>query len=397
MAEPSTAGRPGRRRWAIWAAVTEDLLNDLVEAAIGDGVSMDPVEQQINLPAMGEVVLRMALTVTGVRFQCRGEDDGRARVTATGFGEVSARGSDYEGATLSGEALGMPAPPAPLPVRLLALCDPFARVNDDHSVSFGLNVRGAELLSLDVDHDAEVPEGVDPDVWEGILSMTSVMFAAVGEELFAGLGEAKETVGLDLGSDVGSVLLELGVDLGEGMRVSSGMVSIGLPATERVRGRAVPVPISGHRAALSLATSGVDHMATRLLESALGEVPLPVEIDIDLEDRRIAAGFRQPRLVSDRFPDIRSRLRTDVSVNLRGGRVEVSLASAWVELPTLVPSFVNDFNRRLGELWSMAPIRYRLPKRLEFPLGGSGGTRLGVNVDDLRVDASGLGVALVVA
>ena len=90
-------------------------------------------------------------------------------------------------------------------------------------------------------------------------------------------------------------------------------------------------------------------------------------------------------------------MHTDVSVKLRGGRLEVALASAWVELPSLVPSFVNDFNRRVGELWSMAPIRYRLPKRLEIPLGGSGGTPLGVNVDDLRVDASGIGVALVLA
>lgn len=359
---------------------------------------MDPVEQQISLPAMGEVALRLALTVTGVRFECRGEDNGRARVTVSGFGDVAVSGSGYDGARLSGDALGMPAPPAPLPVRLVALCDPFARVNDDHSVSFGLTVKGAELVSLDVDREADVPGGVDADAWAGILQMTSMMFASVGGELFAGLGEATGTVGLDLGSHVGSVLVELGVDLGEGdARVSSGMVSIGLPATERVRGRAVPVPISGHRAALSLATSGVDHMATRLLQAALGDVPLPVEIDIDLEDRRVAAGFRQPRVVSDRFPDIRSRLHTDVSVQLRGGRIEVSLASAWVELPTLVPSFVNDFNRRLGELWSMAPIRYRLPKRLEFPLGGSGGTELAVNVDDLRVDPAGVGVALVLA
>jgi hypothetical protein len=390
MAEPSNAERPDRRRWVIWAAVTEDLLNDIVAMTIGEGVSLEPVEQQINLPAMGEVALGLALTVTGVRFECRGDDKGRARVTVSGLGDVSIRGSDYEGGRVSGAAMGMPAPPAP--------CDPYVRVNDDHSVSFGLALRGAELVSLDVDHDADVPDGVEPDAWTAMLQMTSMMFGSVGTELFAGLGEAVGTVGLDLGSDVGSVLIDLGVDLGDGdAHVSSGMISVGLPATDRVRGRAIPVPISGNRAALSLATSGVDHMATQLLASALGEVPLPVELDIDLEDRRVAAAFRQPRLVSDRFPDIRSKVHTDVSVRLRGGRIEVSLASAWVELPALVPSFVNDFNRRLGELWSMTPIRYRLPKRLEFPLGGSGGTNLGVNVDDLRVDSSGVGVALVLA
>jgi hypothetical protein len=398
MGEPTTAERSGRRRWVIWAAVTEDLLNDMVAMAVSEGVSLEPVEQQINLPAMGEVTLGLALTVTGVRFECRGDDKGRARVTVSGLGDVSMRGSDYDGDRVSGESMGMPAPPAPLPVHLVALCDPYVRVNDDHSVSFGLALRGAELLSLDVDRDADVPDGVDPEAWTAMLQMTSMMFGSVGAELFAGLGEAVGTVGLDLGSDVGSVLVDLGVDLGDGdAHVSSGMISIGLPATDRVRGRAIPVPISGHRAALSLATSGVDHMATQLLDSALGEVPLPVELDIDLEDRRVAAAFRQPRLVSDRFPDIRSKVHTDVSVRLRGGRIEVSLASAWVELPALVPSFVNSFSRRLGELWSMTPIRYRLPKRLEFPLGGSGGTNLGVNVDDLRVDSSGVGVALVLA
>lgn len=398
MAEPRTADRPGRRRWAVWAAVTEDLLNDIVAMGVGEGVSLEPVEHQINLPAMGEVTLGLALTVTGVRFECRGDDEGRARVTVSGQGEVSVRGSDYEGDRVSGTALGMPEVPAPLPVKLVALCDPYVRVNDDHSVAFGLALRGAELLSLDVDRDGDAPDGVEPDAWAGMLQMTSMMFGSVGTELFAGLGEAVGTVGLDLGSDVGSVLVDLGVDFGEGdAHVSSGMLSIGLPATEAVRGRAIPVPISGHRAAISLATSGVDHLATRLLESALGDIPSPLELDIELEERRVAAGFRQPRVVSDRFPDIRSKVHTDVAVQLRGGRIEVSLASAWIELPALVPSFVNDLSRRMGELWSMAPLRYRLPKRLEFPLGGDGGTNLGVHVDELRVDSAGIGVALVLA
>ncbi len=398
MSEPKTTDRPGRRRWAIWAAVTEDLLNDIVAMGIGEGVSLAPVEQQITLPAMGEVVLGLDLTITGARVECRGDDGGRARATVSGLGEVTVRGSDYEGDQISGGALGMPQVPAPLPVELVALCHPFARLNDDHSVAFGLSLRGAELLSLDVDRGSEVPAGVDPDAWTGMLAMVSMMFSSVGSDLFAGLGEAVGTVGMDLGSEVGSVLSDLGVEVGDGdAQVSSGMLSVGLPANEAVQGRAIPVPISGHRAAFSLATTGVDRLAARLLESALGGIPSPVELDIDLKERRIAAGFRQPRVVSDRFPDIRSRLNTDVAVKLRGGRIEVSLASAWVELPPIVPSFVNEFNSRLGELWSMAPVRYRLPKRLEFPLGDEHGTMLGVNVDDLRVDPSGVGVALVLA
>ncbi len=373
------------------------MLNDIVLMGIGEGVSLEPVEREINLPAMGEVRLRLALTVTGVTFECRAEDDGRARVTVHGDGDVSARGTDYEGDTATGAAIGMPAPPAPLPVELTALCRPFIEVADDLEVSFGLHLTDAELVSLDVNRAGEPPEGVDPDAWAGILNMTSMMFSSVGDDLFAGLGEAVGTVGLDLGADLGAALVDLGVSPGPGdAHVSSGVLSVGLPAGEAVEGRAVPVPIAGHRAAVSLAASGVNKLALSAFERALGGLPMPFEIDLDLADRRVGALLRQPRLVSDRFPDLRSTVHTDVSLRLTGGRLEVGLAAAWLELPSVVPSFVNDFNRRVGELWSMTPVRFKLPKRLEVPIG-DGDDRIGVTIDDLRVDSSGVGAALALA
>ena len=74
MAEPRTdTGRRSpsgkkssgqSRRWAICASVTDELLNDLALMGVGDGVAMEAVEQEINMPAMGEVRLRLALTVT---------------------------------------------------------------------------------------------------------------------------------------------------------------------------------------------------------------------------------------------------------------------------------------------------------------------------------------------
>ncbi|MFV0318619.1 MAG: hypothetical protein ACK5O2_16855 [Microthrixaceae bacterium] len=393
----TSARRPGRRPWAMWAAVTDEMLNDIVLMGIGAGVSLDPVEREINLPAMGEVRLRLALTVTGVSFECRADDDGRARVTVQGEGDVSARGTDYEGDEASGAALGMPAPPAPLPVELKALCRPFFDLHEDHSISFGLNLRDAELVSLDVNRDAETPEGVDPDAWTGILNMTSMMFTSVGEDLFAGLGEAVGTVGLDLGSDVGATLVELGVAPGAGdAQVSSGVISIGLPSAEDVEGRAVPVPIAGHRAAVSLASSGVNVLAAKVLERTLGGLPMPFEVELEMADRRIGALLRQPRVVSDRFPDLRATMHTDVAVRLTGGRLEVGLAAAWLELPPVVPSFVNEFNRRVGELWSMAPVRFKLPKQIQVPVG-DGDDRIGVTIDDLRVDPSGVGAALALA
>ncbi len=90
MAEPRTdTGRrspSGKKslgtvpdRWAICASVTDELLNDLALIGVGDGVAMEAVEQEINMPAMGEVRLRLALTVTSVTLRPASDDGGRAR------------------------------------------------------------------------------------------------------------------------------------------------------------------------------------------------------------------------------------------------------------------------------------------------------------------------------
>ena len=50
---------------AVVVSVTQDLLNDLVLFAIGGGVPLEPLETALALPGMGEVDVRLALTVTG--------------------------------------------------------------------------------------------------------------------------------------------------------------------------------------------------------------------------------------------------------------------------------------------------------------------------------------------
>ncbi len=391
-------GTDRTRRWAVWASVTDELLNDLALIGLGDGVALEPVEQEINMPAMGEVRLRLALTVTGVTFDLRATDDGRARVSVRGSGDVSVRGSDYEGDTVSGGAMGMPTPPAPLPVLLTALASPYFELRHDHTLSFGLDLRDAELVSLDVDHDAEVPDGVDADAWSAVLQMTSMMFGLIGHELFAGLGESVGSVGMDLGDDVGVVLADLGVEPGVAdSTVGSGVLSMGLPAHGEVEGRAQPVPVAGRNIGLSVARSGVDRLASTLLERAVGGVPMPFEMEIDLGNRKVNSALRQPRLISDRFPDLRTTVRTDVAVRLVRGRLELSVAAAWLELPSIVPSFVNGLNRRLGSLWSMAPLRFRFPATTQIPLVPGSEETVGVRVDDLRVSPDGIGVALALA
>lgn len=383
------------RRWALCASVSDELLNDLALIGLGGGISLDAVEQEINMPSMGEVRLRLELTVESVRFDLRAEDDGRARVTVHGLGDVSVKGTDYEGDTVGSGAIGMPTPPAPLPVTLTALAAPYFELRDDHSLSFGLDLREAELVDLGVDTDAPEPADVDAEAWTSVLNMTSMMFQMMGHELFGGLGAAVGSVGLDLGADIGSVLADLGADPGVAdAQVGSGVLTICLPAADHVEGRALPVPVAGRRLGLSLSSSGVDRVAAQLLERAVGGVPMPFDVEIDLGEHRIGGRLRQPRLVSDRFPDLRTSVRTDVEVRLARGRLELAVRSAWLEYPSPVPSMVNTFNRRLGGLWSMAPLRVRLPDTMEVPLIPGVDATVGIRVDDLRVSPDGIGIAL---
>ncbi len=397
---PSRRPSGDRRRWAICGSITQDLLNDLVFFGLGEGVALDAVEQQVNLPGMGEVTMRLALAITGVRFDLRGDDGGRARVTVLGVGDVGVISKDYEGDVMVSPAgfAASPSPPAPLPVALTALAEPFLELRDDRTVSVGLDLRHAELVELGVDLDAGVPEGVDAQAWAGILQMTATMFAMMGDTLFAGLADSISSVGMDLGEDIGTLLADLGVDHGPAdAQVSSGVLSFGLPAQVEVEGRAMPVPVAGKRLGVSVARSGVDRIAADLLERAIGGMPMPFELEIDLGEQQIGSRLRQPRIISDRFPDLRSTVRTEVGVRLVRGRLEIAVSAAWVELPSFVPRFVNTVSRRLGGLLAMAPLRFRFPATMELPIVPGSDEAVAVRVDDLRVSADGVGVVVAMA
>ena len=58
------------RRAAVVASITEDLLNDVVVLAVGEGVDLSPLEQRLTLPGMGEVDLGLALRITGTSYAC---------------------------------------------------------------------------------------------------------------------------------------------------------------------------------------------------------------------------------------------------------------------------------------------------------------------------------------
>jgi hypothetical protein len=384
------------RRAAVVASITEDLLNDVVALAVGGGVELSPLTQRISLPAMGEVDLGLGLRVTGGAFRLRAEDGGRARVVVTGEGDVSLHAVGFDADELDTPPLGLPEPPAPIPVRVEALVEPYLELRDDHTVSVGLDLAAAELVSLTVDPDAPTPEGVDPGTWMPITQMAQMMFGAMGDGLFAALGEHVGAVGMDLGPDIGLVLHDLGVDHGRAeMQVGPATLSFALPAHEAVEGRAEPVPVDGRALGVSLARSGVDRLSRALIERAVGGMPLPFELELDLGEQRIGGTLRQTRLLSERFPDLRSAVRTELRPRLVGGRLELALEAAWVQLPSLVPGLVNDLSRRLGRLASLAPLRLRFPATLEVPLVPGSDATAPVRVVDLHVGPDGVGVVLV--
>jgi hypothetical protein len=393
---------PGKRRnerWALCASITEDLLNDVVAMMVAGGVPLEPLDTSVALPGMGEVDVRLALTVNGGTFRLRPEDGGRARVVITADGDVQTRSAAYDGTTVEGGGLGMPmgvpTPPAPIPVRVEALVHPFVEVHRNHTVSLGLDLGEAELVSLEADSSAPVPEGVDPGAWAGILQVFSMVFGLLGHSLFASLGEHVGSVGTELGPEIGMALTELGVDPGRAdVNIGSGLLSFGLAATPAVRGRAQPVPIAGHRIGIGMANSVVEHLTQKLLERAVGELPLPFELEVDLGEQRVGGRLRQSRLLPETFPDLRSALRTEIRPRLMRGRLELSVQAAWLELPPLLPSFLNDVSKRLGELASLAPIRVQFPARFELPLIPDAPDTVPVEIDDLQVTSNGLGVVV---
>ena len=383
---------------AMVVSVTEDLLNGLVHVLVGEGVALDPLDTSVALPGMGEVDVRVALTITGGSVLPSVADDGRLRVVATASGDVTARSMAFTGGPddVPIEAMGVPTPPAPIPVRVEALVRPVFEISADHKVLVGLDLRGATLVAIGIDDAAPVPDGVDAAAWRGMLTVFGMLFGALGAGLWDSLVEHVGTAGAELPRDVGDVLAQLGVAPGPGeVSVGSGLVTLALTGDESVQGRALPVPVAGGRLGVGLASSVVDRLAQLLLVRLAGDLPVPFELEVDLGEQQVGSRLRQPRLLPDLLPDFRSALRTEVRTRLVRGRLELSVESAWVELPSVLPPLFNQVSKRLGSLVSLAPIRVKFPATLDAPLPD--GEKLPIRVDDLRVNQDGIGIVLSLA
>ncbi len=391
-------GRIQSDRWALCASITEDLLNDVVLMAVGAGIPLEPLDTSVVMPGMGEVDVRLGLTITGGTLDLRADDGGRARVVVRADGEVTTRATNFEGDTVDGatdtSAAGLPTPPAPIPVRVEALVDPFVELTPSGG-AFGLDLRTAELISLSTDPDAPVPEGVDPATWAGILQVFGMVFTVLGGGLFESLGEHVGRAEFPLPAEVVDILRSLGVAEGTGdISIASGLITVGLPAAESVKGRALPVPIAGKRVGIGLASSVVDGVCQLLIERIAGDLPLPFEVEVDLGEQQVDGRLRQSRLFPVNFPDLRTSLRTEIRPRLLRGRLELSVQSAWVELPPALPSIFNHVSRRLGELVSLAPVRLRLPSTIQLAIIPDSTDTIGIEIDDLSLTADGLGVVI---
>ncbi|MEZ5311860.1 MAG: hypothetical protein R2735_14970 [Microthrixaceae bacterium] len=395
------ADKPITGPMAMVASLTQEMVNDLLPFLVGVGIPVDPLDTTISLPGMGDIEVTLGLTVTGVNAVLDSANGGRIKVIVAGAGEVSTRTVDYAGDAVSAEspavspilsAASAMLPSAPIPVIGEALVQPFMYLKPNGQIIVGLDLNQAEFISIATDPNASVPEGVEPAGWPGMLAMFGVLLGGIGGDLFAALSEHVGEAMVELDEEVGSVFVKLGGRPGPiALSVSSGLVTISFPADSSVKGAALPVPIAGKRIGVGLATSVVDHVAHIALERAAGELPLPFELKVSLDEQSVGGQIKNSRIFPESLPDLRGALRTEVRTRLLRGQLELSVQSAWIEMPSIVPSFVNQISKRLGGLVALAPFKVKFPALIPVPLPDGAGS-LDVRIDDLRVTADGIGL-----
>ncbi|MEI2640642.1 MAG: hypothetical protein V9F03_16845 [Microthrixaceae bacterium] len=395
------ADKPITGPMAMVASLTQEMVNDLLPFLVGVGIPVDPLDTTISLPGMGDIEVTLGLTVTGVSAVLDSANGGRIKVIVAGAGEVATRTVDYAGDAVSAEspavspilsAASAMLPSAPIPVIGEALVQPFMYLKDNGQIIVGLDLNQAEFVSIATDPNAPVPEGVEPAGWPGMLAMFGVLLGGIGGDLFAALSEHVGEAMVELDEEVGSVFVKLGGRPGPiALSVSSGLVTISVPADSSVKGAALPVPIAGKRIGVGLATSVVDHVAHIALERAAGELPLPFELKVSLDEQSVGGQIKNSRIFPESLPDLRGALRTEVRTRLLRGQLELSVQSAWIEMPSIVPSFVNQISKRLGGLVALAPFKVKFPALIPVPLPDGAGS-LDVRIDDLRVTADGIGL-----
>ena len=359
---------------ALSIAVSEEFLNGIARAGIGDGLAAAESRQTFNVPFLGLLDIGIVLTIVEVSFEMRERHGDRLLATIRAAGEVK----------FYGESM-MPALPGRAMVRGEVLVRPEIAYRPDGSFVAKLDLASSELVAMTL----EGIEGIEADA-EAQAQMGQMLFAAIGGELFEGLAANLESPGLELAAERAVVFDELGVAIGEAViDMGDALMTIGLPAVEGLEGHADATPVQGPRVGVGIAAGGLTALVNRLAAEAVG-APLPFDLDITARDDRVGARVRNLRLVElPMLPDLRPGFRSTIEPRLFDGHLEISLREAWVELP-LMPAAVNRVSRWLGGVAAVAPMRVSIPSSTKVPVRPGSDHQLSVAVVEFEVGRDGV-------
>lgn len=363
---------------AVGLTISEEFLNDLAAAGIGDGIDMGTTTQTFGLPMMGDVELTVSLAITKVTFVMSDDHPDSLLATIRAKGEL-----------IVGGDVPMPAFPGPVRVRGDVRVKPVIEYGRKQSLTAILDVSGSELVSSSL-------EGIDglPADAEAQLQMSQMMFAAVGGDLFMDLAADLGHVGIEKRAGQVPQLSAMGAAPGAAeISIGDGEMWVGFPAKEGVVGTATPIDIHPGECGVSFASSAVGAAVNIAASLSLG-MEAPVDHELQSNDGAMTGRVRNRRLVdSDVLPDFRPGLCYSVEPRIVGEVIEVKLSEAWIELP-LVPSFVNKLSRAVGGAIAAAPISTALPTSFPIPTGPDGDGEATVSVLELSPTANGLDLTL---
>ena len=355
---PATPSDSSRRRhaatdgpWALSLTVSEEFLNALAAAGVGDGISVPAFRETFPLPMLGDIELSMGMTITRVTFEMREANHGLLSASIWAAGSLEILGDSP-----------MPSMPGRALVRGDVLVAPVIELHDDGTFRAVLDLPNSELVGMVF----EGFEGVDTDA-DTAAALGQMLFATIGGELFSGLARHMGLLGLDLDAESAAPFGLAGVAAAPAdVRVLDGEMVLGLRSVDGLDGHASPAPSGDSGLGLGIADGALASVLTVIGALVLG-VELPFDVEFVSDRRGIGGRVRNRRLVaSSLVPDLRSGLRYTLAPRLIGDEIEISLREAWVELP-FVPPMVNQFNRVLGAAAGLAPLRFRVPARHELP------------------------------
>jgi hypothetical protein len=372
---------PPRRPWAVSMVLSEEFLDGLSRAGIGDGVVVPPLRNTFQLPMMGALELTLSMTIVGVTFQMRPEHDGRLLATIRASGTLEVHGD-----------APMPILPGVARVRGDVLVDPVVRLDPDGAFVGILDVEGSELIQIELEGIDGLPH--DADIQR---QLSEMLFATIGGELFAGLAERLGSVGLELGADRGRALLDLGVAPGPAdITIRDGSMVVGLRAVDGLAGTARPVEVEGTRLGVGVASGALAALVGQLVRDRYG-MDLPFDLDVDTRERHVGGRIRNTRLLDGRrVPDLRPGVRYTIRTRLDGDVVELTLREAWLEVPSVVPAAgsINRVNRWIGGVAARASLAVRVPARASLPVRPDSTASMRVSVVGLEVDDDGVEVTV---